>query len=287
MTAVLPSWSGKSAPALEEKELLYFCALIEERAGIHLKPGKQDLVRTRLQSRIAACGLKDFSEYRKFLSTLPAEAPEWEIFTNLLTTNKTDFFREPKHFEFLIQKILPEWLALGQKTFKVWSAACASGEEPYTLAMILARHLPPGRDFKILATDIDTDVLRKAQNGVYPLAKKSEIPPDFHGPSVDIGRREAEGWFRIKPALKEKITFKQHNLIERTLPGENIFDLVLCRNVLIYFTPETIQLVQAKLYQSVKSGGYFFIGHSESLQGLKHQWTMTNPSIFRKGNGKP
>src|ERR1051325_9132586 len=122
---------------MDERDLQYFCDLIEERAGIHLKPAKYDLVRTRLRSRIAAHEFHSFSEYRDMLSSLPSNHSEWEVFINLLTTNKTDFFREAKHFEILVQKILPAWLKTGAKTFKVWSSACSTGEEPYTLAMVL------------------------------------------------------------------------------------------------------------------------------------------------------
>jgi chemotaxis methyl-accepting protein methylase len=275
-------WSGKTTPDLEESDLQYFCGMIEERAGIFLKPAKRELVRTRLRSRIAAHDLTTFSEYRRLLGSLSKHDPEWEVFTNLLTTNKTDFFREPKHFKYLIETILPAWLKTPQKLFKVWSAASSTGEEAYTLAMVLNRYLPPERDFRILATDIDTEVLKTGQNAVYPIAKKNEIPPEYQQGSIDLGRNEARGWFRIKPKLKEKVTFKQHNLIEKMSPGEGIFDLVLCRNVLIYFGQENIDLVQRKLFLTVKNGGHLFIGHSESFQGIKHNWHSVNPSVFKK-----
>ena len=144
-------WSGVATPDLEEDDLRYFCTIIEERAGIYLKPGKHDLVRTRLRSRINAHGLETFGDYRKLLKGLSKNDTEWQEFTNLLTTNKTDFFRESKHFEFLTTKIIPSWLKENQKTFKVWSAAASTGEEAYTLAMVLNRVLPKDRDFKILA----------------------------------------------------------------------------------------------------------------------------------------
>jgi chemotaxis protein methyltransferase CheR len=115
------------------------------------------------------------------------------------------------------------------------------------------------------------------------VAKRVEIPAEFQQSSIDLGRREARGWFRIKPEVKERVNFKQHNLIEHTVPGERIFDLVLCRNVLIYFAPENVDFVQSKLYTTVREGGHLLIGHSESFQGLKHQWTMIGPSVFKKG----
>ncbi len=276
-------WGSTTTPDLSEDSLLYFCRMIEARAGISLKASKRDLVRTRLRSRISKHGLKSFEEYQDFLSSLSKNDPEWESFTNLLTTNKTDFFREPKHFEYLVQTVLPQWLTTQQKTFKVWSAASSTGEEPFTLAMVLARYLPKDKDFKILATDIDTEVLRTAQNSVYAIAKKPEIPVDYQTPCLDMGKGDARGWFRIKPHLRNKISFKQHNLIEKTSPGENVFDLVLCRNVLIYFAPETINFVQKKLHTSLKPNSHLFIGHSESFQGISHRWETVGPSIYKKG----
>lgn len=276
------NWSGTSTPELEEEDLHYFCTMIEERAGISLKPAKHDLVRTRLRSRIGAYGLSTFREYREILGKLQKNDPEWQEFTNLLTTNKTDFFREPKHFEYLVNQILPAWLQSSQKTFKVWSAASSTGEEAYTVAMVLSRYLPADRDFKILATDIDTEVLKTAQNSVYPISKKPELPAEYQQVSIDIGSNEARGWFRFKPHLREKISFKQHNLIERSSPGDEVFDLVLCRNVLIYFGQQNIDFVQRKIFTTVKRGGHLFIGHSESFQGMKHQWRPVGPSIFKK-----
>lgn len=266
----------------ETENLNYFCDMIEEIAGIHLKPVKHDLVRTRLRSRIEAHGFQDLIEYSQYLKTLSPKDSEWESFTNLLTTNKTDFFRESKHFDFLIEEILPAWLKTNQKVFKVWSAASSTGEEAYTLAMILRAHLPEDRDFKILATDIDTDILKTAKNSVYPISKKVEIPPAYYQRFIDVGKNEVRGWFRIKPELKERVIFKQHNLIEKTSPGEDVFDLVLCRNVLIYFGEKNIDFVQKKLFSTTKNGGYLFIGHSESFQGLQHPWKIVSPSVFQK-----
>ena len=271
-----------STPDIDSEDLAYFCNIIGDIAGIVLKASKSDLVKSRLRSRLNAHGFVSFAEYRGYLQSLAKNDPEWQFFTNLLTTNKTDFFREVQHFEFLVQKILPEWLKTGGRTFNVWSAASSTGEEAYTLAMILDRYLPEGRDFRILATDIDTEVLASLQNAVYPLAKKNEIPPDYHARCLDIGRGSAQGWFRIKPRVKGRVSGKIHNLIDRSVPGEDVFDLVLCRNVLIYFAPASIDFVQKKIFKTVRSGGYLFIGHSESFQGLSHCWTSSGPSIFCK-----
>jgi chemotaxis protein methyltransferase CheR len=182
----------------------------------------------------------------------------------------------------MLKTVIPEWSKENLKVFRVWSAAASTGEEPYTLAMILSRHLPKGKDFSIVATDIDTNVLKKAKNAVYPISKQEEIPREYYLSSIEVGHGKAEGWFRIKQALKDKIKFKPYNLIGPIPLDEGVFDLVLCRNVMIYFTQENIDYVQDKIYTLTKENGYFFIGHSESLHGIKHKWTSKGPATYKK-----
>lgn len=268
---------------LRQDDFTFFSEKIKELAGITLKATKNDLLKTRIRSRLSELGLSSYREYREYLSSLPPEHEEWQKFINLLTTNKTGFFREPKHFEFIVSTFLPEWLKKDEKTLKIWSAACSSGEEAYTLAMVLNKHLPSDRSYKILATDIDTEVIKRGSNAVYPKEALHDIPQVYHSTSIDLGRGEASGWFRIKPQLKEKVVFKQHNLIEMTSPGPEVFDIILCRNVFIYFSPASIELVVRKLHYSAKPGGYLMIGHSESLQGIAHEWELVAPSTLRKG----
>ncbi len=277
------SLDERSEPVLHADDLVYFCELIHGLCGISLKSSKQDLVKSRIRSRLTELGMSSYGEYREFLQSIPREHGEMQTFINLLTTNKTDFFREQKHFDFLVQKLLPQWLKLGEKTLKVWSGASSTGEEPYTIAMVLDKYLPKDRDFKILATDIDTEVLQTARNAVYSDMKIMEIPAEYQNDCIDKGRGSAEGWFRIKSRIKDKVVFKRHNLIEMSTPGENTFDLIFCRNVFIYFDPASIEAVVRKFYYSTKAGGHLFIGHSESLQSIKHEWKLIAPSTFRKG----
>lgn len=269
--------------ALEDEEMNYFCKKIQNLAGIALKSSKRDLIKSRLRSRLVENEIDSYREYRKYLESLPTTHQEWQVFINLLTTNKTDFFREVKHFEFLVQNVLPLWLETSEKVFKVWSAASSTGEEAYTLAMVLERHLPKDRDFKILASDVDTNVLNTARNAVYPVSKKSEIPDEYQSRSIDVGKSEARGWFRIKPKIRGKVFFKQHNLVDQSAPDENLFDLVLCRNVLIYFDKDVIEFISKKTFHSAKPNGHLFIGHSESLQGIDQPWKPIAPSIYGKG----
>lgn len=267
---------------LVQEDFEFFRKLIHEVAGIRMNPSKRDLVQTRLRSRLQALRMGTFSDYRTYLQGLPEEHEEWQTFVNLLTTNKTDFFREPKHFEFLAEKLVPEWAAASnEKVLKIWCAASSTGEEPYTLAMVLRSCLPADRDFHVYASDIDTKVLAIAQNGVYPLAKASEIPREFQG-DLTFGTAEIRDWFRMRPYLKEKITFGRHNLIENVAPAEGPFDAVFCRNVMIYFGKDTIAGVAKKLASCTKPSGHLFIGHSESLQGISTDWKQRQPSVYRK-----
>lgn len=268
---------------LDPNDFKFFQQAIKEQAGIALSENKMDLVQSRLRARIQALQLKGYGAYRKHLQSHSHEDSEWQIFINLLTTNKTDFFREPRHFDYLSSQFLPAWKKQAKEPLKVWSAACSTGEEPYTLSMILAQHLLPKHDYKILASDIDSNVLEKAASGVFPASRiKEQVPSEFIQSSIDFGTGGIANWSRIRPQMKERISFKQHNLIESSYPGDAVFDLIFLRNVLIYFTPETIQFVVQKLYKSAKPGGLLFIGHSESLNGIKTSWTNIHPSIYTK-----
>lgn len=283
----VPNTGGAyTAPPLKDSELQFFSEKISDLAGIALKSSKQDLIKTRLRTRLVELELKTYGEYKEYLLSLPKENDEWQIFVNLLTTNKTDFFREPKHFDHLIQKFLPEWLKTNEKILNVWSAASSTGEEAYTIAMILDRYIPKDRDFRILATDIDTSVVQFGKNAVYSKEKKPEIPVEYHQACLDFGRGSASQWFRIKSHLKEKVTFLQHNLIDKMAPTQLDFDVIFCRNVFIYFAPNSIETVAKKLYKSTKPKGLLFIGHSESFQGLTHDWKLIGPSILQKETRK-
>lgn len=278
--AVRPLQQG--ALHLEDADFRFFQSVIEEIAGIHLSDVKKELVQSRLRSHLGALEMQSFSEYRDYLSSLPRQNPEWQVFVNLLTTNKTDFFREAAHFDYLKNQFLPEWLKLNPSgELKVWCAASSTGEEPYTLAMVLNEALPAGRSYSIHASDIDTQVLKKAKGGVYSRSKLVEIPDSFRK-DWDMGTGEIKDWMRIKPHLKSKVSFFQFNLAGSELPSVDQFDLVFCRNVLIYFKPSTIEGVMKKLYQVAKPGAQLFIGHSESLQNIQTDWKNIRPSIYFK-----
>ncbi len=279
-------FSSKEEKYMQDEDFAYFQALVLNMTGISLGEKKRDLLQTRLGPYIRDNNFKNFSGYRQYLNTLPSDHAEWQKLINLVTTNKTDFFREPAHFDYIETNLIPQWIKMGKKEVHIWSAACSSGEEPYTLAMFLESKLPKDIKYKFFASDIDTNILVKAQNGVYPHSKYHEIPEEFKK-SVDLGRGVVSDWFRIKKNLKDNITFEIYNLIEDSMPGNQLFDLVLCRNVMIYFPKEIIKIVADKIYQSTTKEGTLFIGHSESLQAIKSGWLPHAPSVYKKvGKGK-
>lgn len=262
-----------------DEDFLYLKEKIFQLAGIHLTEKKRELVKSRVQSFLRKSTVKSVEELKQKLEL--SDPSIVQQFVNLLTTNKTDFFREPKHFDFLIEQLIPFWEQSQKKQIKIWCAASSTGEEPYTLAMVLQKHLPKNSTFKILATDIDTQVLEKARNGVYPNSKLIEIPDEYRS-YLTLGTKRAEGWFKANNEIHSKITFKQHNLIEKTYPGKEIFDVIFCRNVLIYFERKTINTLMEKLHLSLKPDGHLFIGHSESISGTQHIFEALQPSVFRK-----
>lgn len=267
---------------LTDEDYEFFKTTIFELSGISLGSSKRELIKSRLTSHIKSLGLQSFAEYRNFLSDLKNGDPEWQRFINFLTTNKTDFFREPQHFDYLQRVVIPNWLQKKRGELKVWCCASSSGQEPYTLAMVLSRSLPPSAKYKILATDIDTEVLQEAKNGVYQNERLQEIPWQYRDDFVDIGKGDVAGWFRISNNIREHVIYQQHNLIGNDYPGNEAFDLIFCRNVLIYFSAETIKPLIKKLHQCLKPNGLLFVSHSESISKFSDIFRLVHPSVYEK-----
>ena len=282
MSFVVPSIFETPLADLTREDFEYFQQNIFKLAGISLSAAKADLLKTRLRTQVQKHGFVSYTEYRKFLCSLSPAHEEWQEFINLLTTNKTDFFREPQHFTYLENVFIPEWLHRGGKNLKVWCAASSTGEEPYTLALVLNRALPKHINFHITASDIDTKVLEKAENGVYSIRKLPEIPEAYRFGHLALGKGEIAEWFKIKSPLREKLTFMQHNLVDESFPSNEQFDLIFCRNVLIYFSPPTIGTLMQKLDKCLDDRGNLLIGHSESIQNSTHLFKSVKPSIYKK-----
>lgn len=267
--------------SLDFDDFEFFQKTIEGIAGISLKGTKMDLMSSRLRKRAVELGFTSHHDYRLYLESQGKCSLEWQHFINQLTTNKTDFFREPEHFDYLIKSLIPFWIKQGKTKLHIWSCASSTGEEPYTIAMVLAKHLPAGFDFSVLATDIDTEVLSIAKNSVYPKSRLHEIPDDYHD-YLSFGRGDVKEWFTFRKQVRDKVFFSNHNLMKEELPTKQKFDLVFCRNVLIYFNAQGIEKVGAKIYSATYQDGVLIIGHSESLQNKKGDWKMGRPSYYFK-----
>lgn len=263
--------------AISDAEFANFRDFAYQKAGISLSDAKKGLVCGRLAKRLKHYGLDSYGDYFKIIKS--GQNPE-EIQTalDLLTTNETYFFREPKHFDFLKNSILA-----GRKpgaAFRVWCAASSSGEEPYTLAMVLSEGLGDSQ-WEIVASDISTRVLEKARNGLYPMERASGIPAHHLKAHCLKGVGSQEGMFLIGKRLRSRVSFRQINLVE-TLPDIGTFDVVFIRNVMIYFDMETKRQVVKRIMPLVKPGGYLVISHSESLNGISNDFESVAPSIYRR-----
>jgi chemotaxis protein methyltransferase CheR len=278
------SMAGGHGPELSDSDFFRFCQLVHQHAGIHLTSQKKELVRARLMKILRQRGLSTFRDYYDQLMQDTSGA-EIMGFLDALSTNQTAFWREPKHFEYLVAEILPTWTAERRTLLKknIWSAGCSSGEEPYTLALLMVDAFPREdlSQVKIHASDISTQVLARAERGIYPINRVEPLPPEWRRRFFQRGVGDRQGFVRVKPEVRGLVNFFRFNLME-PLPFRENMDIIFCRNVMIYFEKETqIKLVN-KFYQCLKPGGYLFIGHSESLCNHQHQFNYVKPTIYRK-----
>ncbi len=275
---------GAATPELTDPEFFRFCRLVHGHAGIHLTAQKKELVRARLTKILRNRGLKSFQEYYEIVLADRSGA-ELAGLLDAISTNLTSFWREPAHFQFLAQEILPSWPRnLRQpRRANLWSAGCSTGEEPYTLAMVMLDAFA-GEDFsrvKIYASDINTQVLAQAEAGVYPFSRAEPLPVAWQRRFFQKGVRHRQGLVRVKPEVRSLVHFFRLNLMTPFPFGEEM-DVIFCRNVMIYFEKETQVTLVEKFYHCLKPGGYLFIGHSESLCNHQHRFTYVKPTIYRK-----
>jgi len=275
MALAMSNFSVSSASGLSDKEFQLFRTLIYKQAGISLSDTKKPLVAGRLSKRLRQLEIGSYTEYFR---RVQGDGKELQVAIDLLTTNETYFFRESKHFDFLRDQILPG--AIGRGPFRVWSGACSSGEEPYTISMVLADVLGQ-RPWEIVASDLSSRVLNEAAGGLYSMEDCSGIPRDVLRKHCLKGVGEHEGMVLINPALRERISFRQINL-NNALPNLGLFDVVFLRNVMIYFDIETKRQVVQRILPLLKPGGHFMISHSENLNGITDALKPVRPSIYRK-----
>lgn len=261
-----------------------FRSLIYQKTGINLSSEKKELLHARLGKRLRACKISSFEEYYDLIVHDPGSA-EFTQFVNSISTNFTSFFRELGHFKLLEESLLPQLSvrAANRNPLQIWSAACSSGEEPYTLAMVLEEYFQRhrGNGFRIVATDISTRVLEQARNGVYPAERIEKVPEPLLRRYFQRGVGKSTGYFRVKSVIRERIAFQYFNLMER-FPWQNEMDIIFCRNVMIYFDRQTQEQLVQKFYNALAGGGYLLIGHSESISSLSHHFRQLEATVFQK-----
>lgn len=265
---------------ITNSEFNAFRSFIYDSAGINLSDEKKTLVTSRLSKRLRHYSLTTFQEYFDMVMASPQDG-ERQTAIDLLTTNETYFFREPKHFEFLEKEVLANWK--GGKTFRVWSAASSTGEEAYSIAMLLDDRLSM-RPWEIFASDISSRVLKKARQGHYLQSRIDGIPKEYLRNYCLKGMGEHEGTLLIDKRLRQKVTFSSVNL-KRPLGNVGMFDVIFLRNVLIYFDLATKRHIIKQLVEQMHPEGYLFIGHSESLKGVHDGLETVIPTVYRKIQG--
>jgi chemotaxis protein methyltransferase CheR len=271
--------------SLPSREFARLCGLVHAQAGIRLGPEKKAMLEGRLRRRLRALHLDSWSGYCDYLFAKEGQRDELVPFINAVTTNKTDFFREPRHFELLTEKVLPELTARSAgRPLLAWSAASSTGEEPYTLAMVMAEYAEehPGLRFSILATDICTEVLEKAELGVYSETVVEAVPGPMARKYFMRSRDPHAERVRVVPELRRVVEFRRLNLMERDYGIAEKADIVFCRNVLIYFDRETQQAVLRRLTECLQPQGYLFLGHSETLHDMGLPLAAVAPALYRR-----
>jgi chemotaxis protein methyltransferase CheR len=275
------------SPALFQK----FQKLIYSETGIWLGSSKTALLCGRLFRRLRALEITSLESYFERVER-PDQQEERSRMIDAITTNETRFFREPRQFDFLVQRVFPHWGVDAERgsrsrRVRIWSAGCASGEEPYTLAMLLAQHLPEaeGWDARVLATDISNHVLEKARKGIYPIARSGELPKDLLHGFMLRGTAERQAEMKVKVEIQQMVDFRRLNLNQESDVSEvsdGPFDTIFCRNVLIYFDLDSKRRVIASLVRQLAANGLLFVGHAENLNSVSSLLRSLEPTIYCK-----
>ncbi len=259
-------------------------SLANQKTGIVISDDKFDMFYSRLSRRVRLLGMRSFREYCDLLKKDPTHKETTE-FVNAITTNLTSFFREMHHFSYLKDVVIPELLTKNkaEKKIRIWSAGCSTGEEPYSIAMTVNEAMAGERgwDVRILATDIDSNVLEKASQGVYPMERISGIPKATLKRHFMKGKGKNAGFVRLKPEIRSRVSFGQLNLMENWSMDEQL-DIIFCRNVIIYFDKETKARLVDRYADNLRQKGYLFIGHSESLYQATTRFRLIGNTIYQK-----
>jgi chemotaxis protein methyltransferase CheR len=266
--------------------------LIHSTLGVAIGPAKRVMVETRLGKRARALGFTSVSEYCRYVNSTEGQKTEWPSLVDSITTHKTDFFREPGHFTFLAERAAPELLrssSIGvRKPLVAWSSACSTGEEPYTLALVLNEfaqsNLKGGYRYRVYGSDVSRGVLDTARRGVYRESAIGAIPATMRQRYLLRSRDRSSGLVRIAPEIRSQVEFRQINLMDTCYGFPEPLDVVFCRNVMIYFDRVTQQKVLTNMISAMRKGGYLFMGHSESLNGLDLPLNQVAPTVYRRAD---
>jgi chemotaxis protein methyltransferase CheR len=264
-----------------EKDFRYMKQIVHEHSGIALSDAKQDLVYGRLSRRLRHLGMKSFRDYCELL-TDTSDDTEFSEFINAITTNLTSFFRENHHFEFMAREALPALLRANQasRRLRIWSAGCSTGEEPYSIAMVVAENVPADWDVRILATDLDSSVVERAAAGVYGIERVEKVAQERKRRWLMKGTGSQAGYVMLRDELKDLITFRKLNLMH-PWPFKGPFDLIFCRNVVIYFDKDTQRVLFERFAKLLGGHGYLFLGHSETLHNVSTRFSLLGKTIYR------
>lgn len=264
-----------------DKEFEFFREVIHRESGIKLTEGKKALLQSRLSKRIRELNLGSFRDYYEYIKNNYSK--EIINLINCITTNKTDFFRENRHFDYIRSVVLPKCDTSGKKKIRIWSAGCSTGEEPYSIAITLLEHYKNNMpDIKILASDIDTQVLHKGKTGIYRAETLSDVDLSILKKYFFRGRGDNEKLFKVKNPVSQLIRFRWLNLFDSVYPMKNKFDMIFCRNVIIYFDRDFQQKLFERLFSYLSDDGYLFLGHAETLTGFSLKFNSLGNSIYMK-----
>ncbi|MBE7410942.1 MAG: protein-glutamate O-methyltransferase [Leptospiraceae bacterium] len=284
-----------SLASIEDLEFNYIKDLVYEKAGIFLPPHKKIMVQSRLNSRLRANSMNNFKDY---VSKLKNDKAFYEVevleIINKITTNKTDFFRENHHFEYLTNTFFPEKEKILQKfsvkKVRIWSSACSTGEEPYSIAITVEEYLKTKKSFevKIFASDIDTNVIETAKKGIYKQDRLETVSDEFKKKYFKkVSEKNGVIEYEVSQNLKNLIEFKKVNLLEAPFPFKEKFDIIFCRNVIIYFDKPTQKRLFSNFHSMLEDDGILIIGHSETLFGISDDFGFLGKTIYKKKNRSP
>lgn len=281
---VIPSAPPVAVPPMMDETFECFQSFIEENLGIKLPPAKKIMLEARLARRVRAHRLRSFEDYCEYVFSEEGFAHEIQMLIDAVTTNETDFFREPEHYKILAERVLPE-LLVGHRELNLWSVAASTGQEAYTMAMVveeLRRSRHSHASYRILATDINETVLQIGQTGVYTAHQAAKIPQELKKRYCRRSRDQEQETIRFRPDIRERILFRKLNLMNQSYGLKRQYQVVFCRNVFIYFDRQTQRAVLDRLYKAMEPGGYLFMGHSENIGGCDLPLRSVASAVYQK-----